>query len=216
MVRGQGRDARRRCGVAVATAHGLRRRRRLHGHRGSLLAADKATDDSDDQPDVPLPRSTPIPTRTALYLAGDESAGVQGAAGQAQATPVVRAQHHRRLRRDHGRVGRRIPGKARVPRDWRGRSGDLGQAGQHDPASQPTTRCTTGLSPGRRSSASGDSGDRVRELQARLKQIGWFSADVTGNYGGHDDDGSSPVSRPSAGFRPPATSTNAPGTGWSR
>jgi peptidoglycan hydrolase-like protein with peptidoglycan-binding domain len=29
----------------------------------------------------------------------------------------------------------------------------------------------------------GDSGDQVRELQARLKQIGWFDADVTGNYG---------------------------------
>jgi peptidoglycan hydrolase-like protein with peptidoglycan-binding domain len=28
-----------------------------------------------------------------------------------------------------------------------------------------------------------DSGDRVRELQARLKQIGWFEGDVTGNYG---------------------------------
>ena len=29
----------------------------------------------------------------------------------------------------------------------------------------------------------GDSGDRVRELQARLKQIGWFEDDVTGTYG---------------------------------
>jgi peptidoglycan hydrolase-like protein with peptidoglycan-binding domain len=29
----------------------------------------------------------------------------------------------------------------------------------------------------------GDSGDRVRELQARLKQIGWFEGDVTPNYG---------------------------------
>ncbi|HEX6329025.1 MAG TPA: L,D-transpeptidase family protein [Jiangellaceae bacterium] len=29
----------------------------------------------------------------------------------------------------------------------------------------------------------GDSGDRVRELQARLKQIGWFEEDVTGSYG---------------------------------
>jgi peptidoglycan hydrolase-like protein with peptidoglycan-binding domain len=28
-----------------------------------------------------------------------------------------------------------------------------------------------------------DSGDRVRELQARLKQIGWFEQDVTGTYG---------------------------------
>ncbi|WP_207781998.1 L,D-transpeptidase family protein [Phytoactinopolyspora limicola] len=29
----------------------------------------------------------------------------------------------------------------------------------------------------------GDSGDRVRELQARLKQIGWFTGEVTPNYG---------------------------------
>ena len=29
----------------------------------------------------------------------------------------------------------------------------------------------------------GDSGDRVRDLQARLKQIGWFSGSVTGSYG---------------------------------
>ncbi len=30
---------------------------------------------------------------------------------------------------------------------------------------------------------SGDSGDKVRDLQARLKQIGWFSGNVTGSYG---------------------------------
>ncbi|MDN5803376.1 MAG: peptidoglycan-binding protein [Microlunatus sp.] len=30
---------------------------------------------------------------------------------------------------------------------------------------------------------SGNSGDRVRGLQARLKQIGWFSGKVTGSYG---------------------------------
>jgi peptidoglycan hydrolase-like protein with peptidoglycan-binding domain len=29
----------------------------------------------------------------------------------------------------------------------------------------------------------GDEGDDVRELQARLKQIGWFEYEVTGNYG---------------------------------
>lgn len=29
----------------------------------------------------------------------------------------------------------------------------------------------------------GSSGDKIRELQARLKQIGWFSEDVTPNYG---------------------------------
>jgi len=31
--------------------------------------------------------------------------------------------------------------------------------------------------------AQGSSGDRVRDLQARLKQIGWFSGLITGNYG---------------------------------
>lgn len=30
---------------------------------------------------------------------------------------------------------------------------------------------------------SGDSGDKIRDLQARLKQIGWFSGNVTGTYG---------------------------------
>lgn len=30
---------------------------------------------------------------------------------------------------------------------------------------------------------SGDSGDKVKDLQARLKQIGWFNEKVTGNYG---------------------------------
>ncbi len=31
--------------------------------------------------------------------------------------------------------------------------------------------------------SNGDKGDSVKDLQARLKQIGWFSGDVTGNYG---------------------------------
>ena len=39
------------------------------------------------------------------------------------------------------------------------------------------------LRPGKALYASGASGDKVRELQARLKQIGWFSGSVTGTYG---------------------------------
>ena len=39
------------------------------------------------------------------------------------------------------------------------------------------------LVPGPAILAQGDSGDRVRDLQARLKQIGWFSGSVTGSYG---------------------------------
>jgi peptidoglycan hydrolase-like protein with peptidoglycan-binding domain len=39
------------------------------------------------------------------------------------------------------------------------------------------------LQPGRAIYKQGSSGDKVRELQARLKQIGWFSGSVTGTYG---------------------------------
>lgn len=39
------------------------------------------------------------------------------------------------------------------------------------------------LTPGPTIIGPGDSGDDVRDLQARLQQIGWFSPDVTGNYG---------------------------------
>ncbi len=39
------------------------------------------------------------------------------------------------------------------------------------------------LVPGPAILAQGDTGDRVRGLQARLKQIGWFSGSVTGSYG---------------------------------
>jgi len=39
------------------------------------------------------------------------------------------------------------------------------------------------LQPGPTLLARGSSGDRVRDLQARLKQIAWYSGDVTGVYG---------------------------------
>ncbi|PSL02473.1 peptidoglycan hydrolase-like protein with peptidoglycan-binding domain [Haloactinopolyspora alba] len=39
------------------------------------------------------------------------------------------------------------------------------------------------LTPGPTIIGPGDSGDDVRELQARLRQIGWFSGDITPNYG---------------------------------
>ena len=39
------------------------------------------------------------------------------------------------------------------------------------------------LRPGRAIYQQGSSGDKVRELQARLKQIGWFAGSVTGTYG---------------------------------
>ena len=59
------------------------------------------------------------------------------------------------------------------------------------------------LVPGPTIIGAGDSGDRVRELQARLKQIGWFGTDVTGTYG-------SPTTASVSGFQ---TKRGIPSTG---
>ena len=39
------------------------------------------------------------------------------------------------------------------------------------------------MTPGPALMSRGDKGDDVKDLQARLRQIGWFSGDVTGNFG---------------------------------
>jgi len=52
-----------------------------------------------------------------------------------------------------------------------------------DPTHRPTPTHTPTLEPGPRLLGPGDEGDEVRDLQARLKQIYWFDADVTGTYG---------------------------------
>lgn len=49
--------------------------------------------------------------------------------------------------------------------------------------STPSHRPTPTLEPGPPLLGPGDQGDDVRDLQARLKQIYWFNADVTGTYG---------------------------------
>ena len=52
------------------------------------------------------------------------------------------------------------------------------------PTPTPTTRPKPAeLVPGPRLLGPGDDGSQVRDLQARLKQIAWFNADVTGTYG---------------------------------
>ena len=51
------------------------------------------------------------------------------------------------------------------------------------PTRRPTPTPTPTLEPGPRLLGPGDQGDEVRDLQARLKQIYWFDADVTGLYG---------------------------------
>lgn len=51
------------------------------------------------------------------------------------------------------------------------------------PEPEPTPDLEPELVPGPRLHGPGDEGDDVRALQARLRQIDWFQADVTGIYG---------------------------------
>jgi hypothetical protein len=51
------------------------------------------------------------------------------------------------------------------------------------PSDRPEPPVEPTLQPGPTLVAPGDSGDEVRDLQARLAQIDWFNADVTGYYG---------------------------------
>lgn len=51
------------------------------------------------------------------------------------------------------------------------------------PTPTPTPKPEPTLEPGPALHAQGAEGDEIRDLQARLKQIGWFSPDVTGFYG---------------------------------
>ena len=51
------------------------------------------------------------------------------------------------------------------------------------PSEKPKPKPKPSPTSGPRLFGKSDSGDNVRDLQARLKQIGWYSADVTGFYG---------------------------------
>ncbi|MEZ0577859.1 peptidoglycan-binding protein [Nocardioides sp. MH1] len=55
--------------------------------------------------------------------------------------------------------------------------------GQQEPADKPDKPDEPELQPGPALLSPGDQGDDVRDLQARLAQIDWFDADVTGYYG---------------------------------
>jgi peptidoglycan hydrolase-like protein with peptidoglycan-binding domain len=56
-----------------------------------------------------------------------------------------------------------------------------GREPSQEPTKEPTKEPV--LEPGPRLLGPGDAGGDVRDLQARLKQIYWFDADVTGTYG---------------------------------
>jgi peptidoglycan hydrolase-like protein with peptidoglycan-binding domain len=131
---------------------------------------------------TPTPTPSPTPTRTALYLAGDESDGVRdlqarlkqlrwyepkisGVFDDVTVAAVTGFQDKRGF-----------PATGAVDQvTW-----DKLVSMTHEPTDDEKHNR---LVPGPTIIGGGTSGDRVRELQARLKQIGWFNADVTGNYG---------------------------------
>jgi peptidoglycan hydrolase-like protein with peptidoglycan-binding domain len=131
---------------------------------------------------MPSPTPTPTPTRTALYLTGDESDGVRDLQARLKQLewyePKITG-----LFDDVTLVAvtgfqekRGFPATGEVDQQtW-----DKLVSMTHQPTDD---EMHNRLVPGPTIIGVRDSGDRVRELQARLKQIGWFNADVTGNYG---------------------------------
>jgi peptidoglycan hydrolase-like protein with peptidoglycan-binding domain len=136
--------------------------------------------------DIPAPSPTatptPTPTRTALYLVGDESTGVRNLQARLKqlqwyepkitgvfddvTLAAVTGFQEKRGFEANGEVDQTT---------W-----DRLVSMTHEPTDD---EMHNRLVPGPTIIGTADSGDRVRELQARLKQIGWFNADVTGTYG---------------------------------
>jgi len=146
--------------------------------------------------------ATPTPTRTALYLAGDASDGVRELQARLKQlqwyAPEITGEFDTvTLEAVTGFQAKRgLPATGEVDQATWDRLVDMTR--------QPTDdEMHNRLVPGPTIIGAGDSGDRVRELQARLKQIGWFGTDVTGTYG-------SPTTASVSGFQ---TKRGIPSTG---
>jgi peptidoglycan hydrolase-like protein with peptidoglycan-binding domain len=141
-----------------------------------------ATATTSPTPPPTTPTPTLTPTRTALYLAGDESAGVK----ELQARLKQLLWYEPKIT---GIFDEITVASVTGFQEKRGfpATGEVDQATWDKLVSMthpPTDdEIHNRLVAGPTIIGGGDSGDRVRALQARLKQIGWFSADVTGNYG---------------------------------
>ncbi|HMG30238.1 MAG TPA: L,D-transpeptidase family protein [Jiangellaceae bacterium] len=133
---------------------------------------------------APTPTATPTPTtaRTALYMAGDANDGVR----DLQARLKQLQWYAPEITGEFDSVTVEAVTGFQDKRD-------LPATGEVDQATwdrlvamtvQPTDdEMHNRLVAGATIIGPESSGDRVRELQARLKQIGWFDADVTGTYG---------------------------------
>jgi len=157
---------------------------------GCAASATVPTIAADDEPSpavttewtTPTPTPTPTPTRTALHMAGDAGDDVR----ELQARLKQLQWYAPEITGDYDTLTvEAVTGF----QDKRGlpATGQVDQATWDRLASmtrQPTDdEMHNRLTAGRTIIGPESSADSVRELQARLKQIGWFDGDVTGTYG---------------------------------
>jgi peptidoglycan hydrolase-like protein with peptidoglycan-binding domain len=125
---------------------------------------------------------TPTPTRTALFLTGDDSDGVRDLQARLKQLQWYEPKITGRFDEVTFVAVTGFQEKRGFPA-----TGEVDQRTWDKLVSmtrQPTDdEMHNRLVPGPTIIGVGDSGDRVRELQARLRQIGWFNANVTGTYG---------------------------------
>lgn len=131
---------------------------------------------------TPTPTPTPTPTRTALYMAGDTGDGVrdlQARLKQLQwyATEITGEFDSVTVEAVTGFQDKRgLPATGEVDKATWDRLVSMTRQPTDDEMHNRLVAGSTIIGPD-------SSGDEVRELQARLKQIGWFDEDVTGTYG---------------------------------
>jgi peptidoglycan hydrolase-like protein with peptidoglycan-binding domain len=128
------------------------------------------------------PTATPTPVRTAVYMAGDVNDGVRELQARLKQlqwyAPTITGEYDditveavTGFQRKRG-----IPDTGEVDQATWDKLVSMTRTPTEDEMHNRLVAGPTIIGPG-------DEGDKVRELQARLKQIGWFDADVTGTYG---------------------------------
>jgi peptidoglycan hydrolase-like protein with peptidoglycan-binding domain len=157
---------------------------------GCAASATVPTIAADDEPSpavttewtTPTPTPTPTPTRTALHMAGDAGDDVRELQARLKQlqwyAPEITGEFdsvtHEAVSGFQDKRG--LPATGQVDQATWDRLVSMTRQPTDDEMHNRLTAGPTIIGPG-------SSADRVRELQARLKQIGWFDEDVTGTYG---------------------------------
>lgn len=139
------------------------------------------TPTAEPEPATPTETATPTPTRTAMYVLGDESDGVRELQARLKQIqwylPKINGEFDEITAEavEGFQARRELPVTGEVDESTWDRLVAMTEEPTDDELHNRIVAGPTIIGPR-------DSGDRVRELQARLRQIGWFDADVTGNY----------------------------------